>query len=159
MPGSLLSLAAILPVIYAIKEVARSGFSAVPVLAGVAGVAFGIIFLRRQRRRPDPMIDLALLRRPAFGGSLLVNVLGMFAMVGFAIFTTQYLQLVAGMSPLRAALWSLVPTVAVGGVAPLAAGLAARLGRAYVMAGGFVVAAAGFAALTRVPARPGSGCC
>ncbi|MFB9236795.1 MFS transporter [Plantactinospora siamensis] len=153
--SSVLSLATILPVIYGIKELARNGLAVVPVLAIVLGVGFGAAFLRRQRRRPQPMLDLALFRRPAFAGSLLVNVLGMFALVGFAIFTTQYLQLVAGMSPLRAALWSVLPTVVVGGVAPLAAALAARTNRAYVMAGGFLVAAGGFALLTRVPAEAG----
>ncbi|GGU95411.1 hypothetical protein ACIG0C_15190 [Kitasatospora aureofaciens] len=38
--------------------------------------------------------------------------------VGMAIFLTQYLQLVRGMIPLTAALWSVLPSVAVGGVAP-----------------------------------------
>ena len=46
--------------------------------------------------------------------------------MGNAVFMTAYLQLVLGYSPLRAALWSLVPTVGVGLSAPFASGLAHR---------------------------------
>jgi DHA2 family multidrug resistance protein-like MFS transporter len=62
---------------------------------------------------------------------------------------TAYLQLVLGYSPLRAALWSLVPTIGVGFSAPFASGLAARVGTSRVAAGGLLVAAAGFGVLTR----------
>src|SRR3954468_15366409 len=41
-----LSLAAILPVIYGLKDVARNGWQTVPVLAIAAGVAFAIVFVR-----------------------------------------------------------------------------------------------------------------
>jgi DHA2 family multidrug resistance protein-like MFS transporter len=150
--SAVLSLAAILPVIWGIKELARDGYRLPPVLSIGAGLLVGAVFLHRQRRRPDPMIDLALFRRRAFSGSLAVNALAVFAMVGFAIFTTQYLQSVLGMSPLRAALWSLVPTLAVGGAAPLAAALAERINRAYVLSAGFLIAAAGFLILTQVRA-------
>jgi DHA2 family multidrug resistance protein-like MFS transporter len=150
--SAVLSLAAILPVIWGVKELARDGYRLPPVLSIGAGLLVGVLLLRRQRGRPDPMIDLALFRRRSFSGSLAVNVLGMFAIVGFAIFTTQYLQSVLGMSPLRAALWSLVPTLAVGGVAPLGAALAQRFNRAYLMSAGFLIAAAGFLTLTQVRA-------
>ena len=101
--------------IYGIKEMARDGLSPVRVLAIVGGLLVGALFLHRQRTRAYPMVDLALFRRRGFAGSLAVNLLAMFAIVGFAIFTTQHLQLVLGLSPLRAALWSLVPSLAVGG--------------------------------------------
>ncbi len=132
-----LSLGALLPVIYGIKEMARDGLSPARVLAIVGGLLVGALFLHRQRTRAYPMVDLALFRRRGFAGSLAVNLLAMFAIVGFAIFTTQHLQLVLGLSPLRAALWSLVPSLAVGGVAPAAAALAQRVERAYLIGAGF----------------------
>jgi len=76
------------------------------------------------------------------------NILAMFAIVGFAIFTTQYLQSVLGMSPLRAALWSLVPSAAVAVATPVAALLARKVDRGWVMAGGFAIAATGFVVLS-----------
>ncbi|MCO1599623.1 MFS transporter [Micromonospora sp. RHAY321] len=148
--GAVLSLGALLPVIYGIKEMARDGVDAARVGAVVAGLLVGALFLHRQRTGAYPMIDLALFRRRGFAGSLAVNLLAMFALVGFAIFTTQHLQLVFGLSPLRAALWSLVPSLAVGGIAPAAAALAQRVERAYLIGTGFGIAVVGFVVLTRV---------
>ncbi|MFE3249617.1 MFS transporter [Streptomyces sp. NPDC059209] len=145
-----LSLAALLTVIYGIKEWARHGFAPVPALAVVVGLALGYVFVRRQRRLAHPMIDLELLGRRAFGGPVFANVLAMFATVGMAVFLTQYLQSVQGLSPFEAALWSLVPASGVIVAAPAAAMLAQRVDRAYVMGGGFVVAAAGFSWLTQI---------
>jgi DHA2 family multidrug resistance protein-like MFS transporter len=96
------------------------------------------------------MVDPALFRDRRVGGAVAVNVVGMFGVMGNAIVMTQYLQSVLGMSPLRAALWGLVPSVAVGAAAPAAATLSAKLGRARVMAGGFAVAATGFVILAAV---------
>jgi DHA2 family multidrug resistance protein-like MFS transporter len=118
-------------------------------------VSIGALFVWRQRRQADPTVDVRLFRLPAFGTSVLVNVLAMFALVGYALFTTQYLQLVLGLSPLAAALWSLPVTVAVAAAATVA-GLVARAVRpAYVIAGGLVVGAAGLVVLTQVGAHTG----
>ncbi len=139
-----LSLATILPAIQAIKQAAANGWS-LPVLGYAAcGLLAGVAFLRRQRSTPKPMLDLSLFSRPGFGGSIAVQVLGMFGVMGNAILTTQYLQSVLGFSPLTAAMWSLLPSAFVGGAAPGAVALAARIGRPPVMAGGFLVGAVGF---------------
>ncbi|GAB3946921.1 MFS transporter [Kribbella albertanoniae] len=148
--GSVLSLAAVLPIIWGIKELAAHGTASLPVLAIVAGLVFGVLFVQRQRTAAYPMIELAMFRNRAFSGSLAANTIGMLALVGNAIFMTQYLQLVQGLSPLKAALWSLAPSLVVGGAAPLATTLAKRFDRAYVTGGAFVLAAGGFAVLTQV---------
>ncbi|MFD9224109.1 MFS transporter [Streptomyces sp. NPDC060064] len=148
--SAFLSLAALLPVIHGIKELAKHGYETLPALGITAGLAIGVLFVRRQGRLPHPMVDLALVRRPAYGGSVLVNLLAMAATVGFAVFITQYLQAVLGKSPFEAALWSLVPAVGVMLAAPTGAVLARRIDRSYVMGGGFLVSAAGFAWLTQV---------
>ncbi|WP_370416868.1 MFS transporter [Streptomyces fradiae] len=142
--SAVLSLGAMLPVVYGVKEFAKDGWSGGAALAVAAGLGVGALFVRRQSRAAHPMVDLSLLRLPAYGGALLVNMLAMCVTVGFAVFLTQYLQSVLGQSPLEAALWSLVPSAGVMVAAPTAAALAGRIDRAYVMAGGFVVAAAGF---------------
>jgi MFS transporter, DHA2 family, multidrug resistance protein len=152
--SSVLSLGAVLPVIFGIKRSATDGFGWLPALTIAVGLAVGWTFVRRQRQAQDPMVDLALFANRAFAGSLLANGVATFALVGNAVFMTQYLQLVLGMSPLRAALWSLVPSVAVAGAAPLATTLGQRFRRGDVMGAAFVVGAAGFLVLTRV--RPSS---
>ncbi|GAA2076068.1 MFS transporter [Streptomyces albiaxialis] len=150
--SALLSLAAILPAVYGIKEFAAEGYDHAYVLALAVGAAFALLFVHRQRTAPNPMLDLALFRRPGFGAALGTNLAAMFVMIGFAIFSTQYLQSVLGMSPLRAALWSLVPSLAVGVAAPVSVQAARRVNRAYLIGAGFTVAACGFLVLTRVEA-------
>ncbi|MGW8363392.1 MFS transporter [Streptomyces wedmorensis] len=148
--SAVLSLVALLPLIHGVKELAKDGWAPVPALGVTFGLLLALVFVRRQKRLAHPMVDLGLVRTPAYGGSLLANLLAMAATVGFAVFLTQYLQSVLGQSPLEAALWSLVPTGGVVVAAPLAAMLAGRADRAYVMAGGFLVAAAGFGWLTTI---------
>ncbi|MFE4017658.1 MFS transporter [Streptomyces sp. NPDC059101] len=148
LPGAALSLAAMLPAVYGIKEIARNGVAALPVAALVVGALAAAAFVGRQRTARHPMLDLELFRHRGFSGSVLMNLLAMFAVVGCAVFFTQYLQTVRGMSPLRAALWNVVPTLAIGGMAPLSAALARRLDRAVVIAAGFALAAVGFLSLS-----------
>jgi MFS transporter, DHA2 family, multidrug resistance protein len=150
--SSLLSLAAVLPVIFGIKRCASDGVGVTAIASILAGLAVGVIFLARQRQIADPMIDLTIFRNRAFSGSLLANTVAMFALVGNAVFLTQYVQLTLGMSPFRAAVWSLVPSAVVAFAAPVATTLAQRFDRASVMAGGFAVGACGFAVLTQVHA-------
>jgi MFS transporter, DHA2 family, multidrug resistance protein len=153
--GAALSLGAVLAVVWGVKETAAHGLA--PAYAAVtgAGLLLGGAFWHRQRTAEHPMVDLALFRDRRFAGSLSANLLAMFALVGNAVFTTQFLQSVLGMSPLRAALWSVVPTVAVMAAAPTAVTLARRVGRGAVTAGGFTVAAGGLLVLTRLHAQHG----
>jgi MFS transporter, DHA2 family, multidrug resistance protein len=149
--SSALSLAAVLPAIWGIKEIAAHGVSAPRLVAIGLGIGIGVLFLLRQRRSSEPMIDLRLLRQRTFGGALMVDVVGMFGMAGFAIFTTQYLQLVLGLAPLTAALWSLAPSAFVAVAAPIASVLARRgVERPVLIATAFVLAGIGFAGLSQV---------
>ncbi|MEI2764311.1 MAG: MFS transporter [Dermatophilaceae bacterium] len=147
LTSAVLSLLAVLPMVHALKDLAAHGRSW-PVLGYAAlGLGAGIAFVRRQRRIATPMVDLALFRRPGLGASVGVQVIAMFGVMGNAVVLTQYLQSVLGLSALAAALWSLAPSVVVGGAAPGAAVLARRLGRPHVIAGGCLLAAAGFGLL------------
>ena len=146
----MLALGTVIPVIAGVKSVASDGWSTHAVLYAVAGVLVGLAFVRRQLTAEVPMLDVRALTERRFGGSVVVNVLAMFAIMGNAVILTQYLQSVLGFSPLAAALWSLVPSVVVGAAAPVSAMLAPRLGRPVVMAGGFAVSVVGFVMISRV---------
>lgn len=144
-----LSLGAVLPAIYGIKGWAADGFDLRYLAAIVIGSAVAALFLVRQRRLGDAaMLDLSLLKARGFAGSVGANAIATFALVGSAVFLTQYLQSVLGLAPLAAALWSLAPSVAVGAAAPAAPVLASTFGRGRTVAGGFLVATAGFGVLT-----------
>jgi DHA2 family multidrug resistance protein-like MFS transporter len=149
-----LSLGAVLPTIYGIKQAAEHGFGTVPALSVLAGIVLGVVFVARQRR-PGATIDVGLFRERGFGAAVLVNVLAVFVMVGYALFTVQYLQLVLGLSPIEAALWSLPTTVVVGSVAPLVGAMARMIRPAYLIGGGLALAATGLLVLTRVTADSG----
>ena len=114
----LMSLGTMVPIVYAIKELAVHGFDATIAVLFAIGVAFGILFVRRQLRAETPMLDMRLFRRGSFTGALLVNLLSVVALVGFLFFVAQHLQLIMGLSPLEAGL-ALVPGLA----AMIAAGL------------------------------------
>ena len=114
----LLSLAAMAPVVAAIKLVATGESPLAAAGLAVVGVASGWAFVRRQLRRERPLLDVRLFTDAVFSGSVAVNLLAVTALVGFLFFTTQHLQLVVQLSPLDAAL-VLVP----GLVAMVAAGL------------------------------------
>jgi MFS transporter, DHA2 family, multidrug resistance protein len=153
LTGSVLSLAAVLPAIYGIKEIAANGLDSARVAWIAAGVIAGVAFVLRQARARAPMIDLKLFRSRGFTGSIMMNLAAMFAIIGFAVFITQYLESVLGMRPFTAALWSLVPMAGTMAATPVTRALAQRVDRGYVAVGGFLLAGAGFAALTQVHVR------
>jgi MFS transporter, DHA2 family, multidrug resistance protein len=114
-----LSLGTMIPIVYAIKELAVHGVaSPAPVLFAV-GAVFGVLFVRRQLRAETPMLDMSLFRRGTFSGAIVVNLLSVVGLVGFLYFVAQHLQLAVGLSPMQAG-FALVP----GLVAMIAAGLA-----------------------------------
>lgn len=126
-----LSMATMVPIVYAIKEVAVHGISVTVVALIVVGVIFGVLFVRRQLRMPLPMLDMRLFARGAFSGALLVNLLSVMALVGFLYFVAQHLQLILGLSPIEAG-FALVPGLAamiVAGLAvvPIASRVSARI--------------------------------
>ncbi|MFF7990369.1 MFS transporter [Kitasatospora xanthocidica] len=151
--GAALSLTAILPLVYGVKTVAVEGWSPLPALALPAGLLLAAAFVWRQRTAAVPLLDLSLFRIRTFSGAISVNTIAMFAIMGFSLFTSQYLQLVKGMSPLTASLWSLVPSVGVGAAVGISSALAGKVRPAVLMGGGFLIGAAGFAMMTLVGAH------
>jgi DHA2 family multidrug resistance protein-like MFS transporter len=139
----LLIIASTTAVVYGIKELAHDGGpSAACILA--AGLVTGWAFVRRQLRRPQPMLDVRLFRAPAFSAGLAANLLSIFSLVGFTLFLSQHLQLVEGASPLAAGLFML-PGLALTIVTGLAAvRLAARFSAPTVMVTGLLFNAVGY---------------
>jgi DHA2 family multidrug resistance protein-like MFS transporter len=150
-----LSLIAVLTVIFGVKAVARDGVAPVNLAPVIAGLALGAIFVLRQRRLADPLVDLGLFRRPAFSLALGANTLAFAVVFGIEVFVAQYFQLVLGYSPLEAGLWSVPAAAAFVVGSQLTPPLAARLGPPVAMLGGIVVALAGVVLLTQVGAGDG----
>jgi EmrB/QacA subfamily drug resistance transporter len=153
--SAVLSVTAVLGVIYGLKQIAAHGIGQLAALSIVVGLAVAVVFVRRQRALADPLIDLRLFRAPAFTASLATYMLATFAVFGPYVFIAQYLQLVLGLSPMRAGLWSMpfAGGFVVGSVlSPL---VARRVRPAFLMAGGLVISALGFALLGTVDSASG----
>jgi DHA2 family multidrug resistance protein-like MFS transporter len=155
LPSAGLSLAAVLAVIFGLKQVAQAGLDVWPALSIVAGLVLGVVFVRRQRRLADPLIDLRLFRMPAFSASLAAYGLGILVVFGGFLFFPQYLQLVVGLSPLEAGLWTLPWALAFVVGSQLTPRIVRRVRPAPLMAGGMVLAAVGFTVFTQVDAATG----
>ncbi|GAA1018723.1 MFS transporter [Acrocarpospora pleiomorpha] len=151
VPSVVLSLATILPVVYGIKELSKDGPAAL--LAVLAGVVFGVVFVRRQRKLASPLLDLRLFASRTFGAAMLILLLGSVTTGGIYLLVSLYLQAVEGLSPLRAGLWLVPSAVAIVIGSMLAPGLAQRFRPAYVIAAGLTVTALGYLLLSQV--RPG----
>jgi DHA2 family multidrug resistance protein-like MFS transporter len=148
--SAVLSLAAVLVMIYGLKQIAQDGLNVLPVLFIIAGLVIGVIFVRRQLTLPDPLIDLRLFRVRAFSASLATYTIGIFAGFGTGLFIAQYLQLVLGLSPLHAGLWSAPGAVAFVIASNLAPRIVRRVRPAFVVAGGLILAAVGAFLVTQI---------
>jgi DHA2 family multidrug resistance protein-like MFS transporter len=150
-----MSIAAVLAVIYGLKQTAQDGFGPVPALSIAAGLAVGVAFVRRQRGLADPMVDVGLFRITAFNAALATNFLAIFVAVGYFLFVAQYLQLVVGLSPLQAGLWSLPSAFGFIIGSQLGPRVLHRVRPAVVIGGGLASSAVGLAVLTQVGASAG----
>ncbi|MFJ1752905.1 MFS transporter [Kitasatospora sp. NPDC088134] len=153
--GAALSIVTVLPVVYGIKTLAVDGWSTRPALVLAAGLLVGLGLAVRLRTAAHPLIDVSLFRIRTYSGAITVNTIAMFAMMGFTLFTSQYLQLVKGYSPLTASLWALLPSVGVGAAVGGFGALAGRVRPAVLLVAGFAASAAGFVAMAFVgPSSP-----
>jgi len=150
-----LSLGAILPVVFALKEIAKAGPDPRNLVALVVGLGVGVVFARRQRRLAEPMLDLSLFRNRTFSAALSIMLVGAITMGGVFLLVSQYLQLVEGLSASQAGL-ALVPqagAVVVGSL--IAPRLARRIRPEFVLGFGMLVAAVGLLLFTQVDGGDG----
>ncbi|KAA6432843.1 MFS transporter [Agrococcus sediminis] len=110
--GIALSIAALGALAATIKHVAVEGPDLLAVALLAVAIVAGLGFARRMRSVDEPMLDLDLLRVPAFSGAIAINLLSVVALVGALFFLTQHLQLVEGLSTLDAALLLVPGTIA-----------------------------------------------
>jgi MFS transporter, DHA2 family, multidrug resistance protein len=153
--SAFLSLTSVLSIIFGLKKIAENGVRVLPVLSVLAGISIGIIFIRRQKKRADPMIDLRLFRLPAFSAALAIYTLSTFCLFGAFLFTFQYLQLVQELSPIKAGLWSLPSFLSFVIGSMLAPKIVRRFHPSLVMAGGLALAAIGFSIIVTIDMNSG----
>ncbi|MBQ1080615.1 MFS transporter [Nocardiopsis sp. B62] len=145
-----MALGSILPVIYSLKELATGNTSPLVFASLLLGAVVTTLFIRRQRKLETPLVDLTLFTNTIFRSALLVMLLGSIVMSGMMMLFAMYLQMVVGLSPLQAGLWTVIPAVATVVGAMLAPAAAQRVSPGIVIAGGLLVSACGFLLMTQI---------
>jgi MFS transporter, DHA2 family, multidrug resistance protein len=147
--SALLSIAAVLPTVYGLKQIAADGADVSSVLAVGTGVVVATVFVRRQRTLNDPFVDLSLFASRPFAVAAGTLAIGIFVLWASNYAIAQYLQLVRGLSPLDAGLWTAPSAVGVIVGSTVAPRLARFIDPNHVIGAGLVVSAAGYAVLSR----------
>ncbi|MFJ3089888.1 MFS transporter [Streptomyces sp. NPDC086838] len=148
--GALMAAAGVLGVVLGVKRAGTGeGLTGPATLAPLLlGAALLVAFVRRQRRRTHPLIDIGMFARPAFSTAVGCIVLAMLALVGLELVAVQYLQLVLGLSPLETGLRLLPLTFAAMAAGATGSHTLRRIGPRRMVGWGFVLTAASVLTLT-----------
>ena len=143
-----LSLGSVLAIIYGVKVVAAYGFGSDALSALVFGLLGAWVFIRRQRKLADPLLDLDLLKQKTIALPIVIQTAVIFAGMAYFLFLSQALQLVIGLTPIQAGL-SMLPATVAGIVGSMGAPvLMGRFKPGQVMTGALILTAAGFGMLS-----------
>ena len=151
LTSAALSVVAVLSLVFALKRAVNTGFDSLVVVAAVVGIAVGVVFLRRQTRLADPLLDLELIAHPRVRRTLVALFLTAFLMGGTSLFFNLYLQEVQGLSPLGSAWWILPGMLSMIVAANLGPWLNRRLPQRVVVVSTMSAMAAGFALYAVAP--------
>ena len=155
--GALLSIAALVALVYGIIQAPADGWTDPVILAafGVAAV-LSVAFVWWERRIQHPMLPMELFRDPRFSAASGAIAMAFFALFGLVFLLTQHLQFVLGYTPLQAGV-RVLPVAALGVAAPLAARLTERAGTKLVVGAGLLVVAGALWLLSTVQLGDGYG--
>ncbi|MFJ4900368.1 MFS transporter [Streptomyces sp. NPDC088727] len=148
--GALMAAAGVLGVVLGVKRAGTGeGVLGPATLAPLLiGAALLVAFVRRQKRRTHPLIDMGMFARPAFSTAVGCIVLAMLALVGLELIAVQYLQLVLGLSPLETGLRLLPLTFAAMAAGATGSYTLRRVGPRRMVGLGFVLTAVAVLMLT-----------
>ncbi|MFT4126699.1 MAG: MFS transporter [Gordonia sp. (in: high G+C Gram-positive bacteria)] len=145
--GVVLSLLAILPIVYAIKTMAADGADLPIAAIGLFGVAMCAAFIAQQRNSRAPLLDLRLFGNARFTIAVVTAMVGMMSLGGLSYLTGLYLQSVLEYDVLAAALAGLPMALAVAVFSIGSGRVAAVFGMRAAFIGSVVFAAIGNLAL------------
>lgn len=152
--GALTVTTGLMSVVYAINRSVDDGWTSGSTLGFLAaGLALLVAFVAVERRAPDPLIPLGLLRRPSLRAATLSIALVVGAFFATIFQASLFMQQVLRYSALRTGVAHLaIAVVALVAAAAVAARVIGRIGAARTLAAGQVAAAAGLLLLAQSPA-------
>ncbi len=139
--GALLSIAALMTIVYALIEAPSQGWTDQRTLGLlVGGLALLGVFVWWERRSDHPMLDVGFFRNPRFSAANAAITLTFFAMFGSIFLLTQYLQFTLGYTPLESGIRLLPYAVTMMVVAPTSSRVVERFGSKFTVALGLGLA-------------------
>jgi DHA2 family methylenomycin A resistance protein-like MFS transporter len=154
-PGAALVTFALAALAFGTIEGQARGWGAPVVAAAFAAGAAGLAaFVAAERRRPGPLIDVTLFRRPAFTAAGIAAAGVFFAFVGLIVYLSAYFQQVQGHSAVRAGLDVAAVGVSYALAATWSGRLTGRVGERWPLIAGLVIAGAATLGLLRL--EPGT---
>lgn len=141
----------LLGIMYGISTV-FSGSLAIALAALVAGVAFMAAFVARQRRIPEPLLDLRPFADRGFVCGVIVVFIAFMAVFAMNILLPLFMQNALGFSALDAALTLLVPCLSCVVFAPVAGRMYDRFGFKFTLPAALVVMAVFLFVMSQVAA-------
>ena len=152
LPGAVSVTAGLIVLVYAIVKAESNGWGSATTLV-LAAIAFALLaaFVFIERRHPAPLIRLGIFRTRSLAGANVVMLLAAGGLFAFFFFSTLYVQLILGYSPLEAGLAFLPVALGIGVGAGLAGQLVKRIGVRSTTVIGMVMAAFGLWLFSRAP--------
>lgn len=146
-PGAALLLAAVGPLMLALTQASEWGAATSAGLVATSLLAF-VLFVRQERRAPDPIMHLELWANPLIRNANLATLTSGVMMIGVVTFLPTYVQGVLGGSPLVAGFtlsammlgWPIASVAAGKRIASRGVRGMVRLGGATVLAGALLIA-------------------
>ncbi len=138
--GLLTASAAIGLLVYTIIEAPGRGWASAMSIGGfVLAAALAVAFVRVERRREHPMLDVRLFGERAFSAASGAVTVAYFALFGFIFLITQYFQFIRGYGTLSTGARILPVALSIAIASVLGARLAGRLGTRTVVSSGLVL--------------------
>jgi Na+/melibiose symporter-like transporter len=155
IPGAVLSTGGLVALVYALIEAPLHGWTSLETL-GLAGLGLLLIavFAFWELHTPQPMLDVRLFARRAFGVSALTLTLVFFTLMGLFFSIAQLFQLVMGYGTFESALRMAPVALFMMFASPLSPALVNRFGKRRVVTFGLALLALGIGVLAMLPSEP-----
>lgn len=146
-----LALLGVLPVVYALKHAAAHGPGLETAVLVPLGTIAVVVFMKRQRRLEQPLLDVRLFTGARFAAATLTHFGSLLVLGGMQYLFALYLQVGLGLRPLTAGLGT-VPGASLGLLgAVIAPAVAARASPRLTFGGGLALGAGGAGVMGLAP--------
>ena len=153
LTGAVTSTVGMTALVYGFVRAAEAGWGERGTLASfAAGVTLLTAFVLAERTAEQPITPLRLFASRERSGAYLTRLLLVAGNFSTFFFLTQYMQGALGFSALQAGLAFLPMTIAMFAAIRVVPGISERVGAAWLLIGGMVLAVVGMAWLTRISA-------